>query len=112
MFNNQGNKIGLWFEGAHDGNYFLVDFDSSPIMMSAMTKNNVLKYVSYAKDGNYYKPFGNTIAYYPSGNVKAIGEEGDVIAKEANLGFCEFFWFKCAGARTCDAWVSGGPIKK
>ena len=44
--------------------------------------------------------------------TKAIGEEGDVIAREANLGFCEFFWFKCAGARTCDAWVSGGPIKK
>ena len=44
--------------------------------------------------------------------TKAIGEEGDTIVKEANLGFCEFFWFKCAGARTCDAWVSGGPIKK
>lgn len=44
--------------------------------------------------------------------TKAIGEEGDTITKEANLGFCEFFWFKCAGARTCDAWVSGGPIKK
>lgn len=43
---------------------------------------------------------------------KAIGDEGATIVKEANLGFCEFFWFKCAGARTCDAWVSGGPIKK
>lgn len=43
---------------------------------------------------------------------KALGTEGDKIIKEANLGFCEFFWFKCAGARTCDAWVGGGPLKK
>jgi|TARA_R100000084_G_C4639597_1_gene143012 hypothetical protein len=42
---------------------------------------------------------------------KAIGEDGKTIVKNANIGFCEFFWFKCAGARTCDAWVSGGPIK-
>lgn len=43
--------------------------------------------------------------------AKAIGDEGDKIIKKANLGFCEFFWFKCAGARTCDAWVAGGPLK-
>ena len=43
--------------------------------------------------------------------AKAIGDEGDKIIKEANLGFCEFFWFKCAGDRTCDAWVAGGPLK-
>ena len=42
---------------------------------------------------------------------KAIGEEGKTIVKNANIGFCEFFWFKCAGARVCDAWVGGGPIK-
>lgn len=41
-----------------------------------------------------------------------IGKEGRTIVKEANLGFCEFFWFKCAGDRTCDAWVAGGPLKK
>jgi hypothetical protein len=40
-----------------------------------------------------------------------IGKEGKKIVKEANLGFCEFFWFKCAGDRTCDAWVAGGPLK-
>ena len=27
-----------------------------------------------------------------------------------DLGYCEAFDFKCAGARTCDAWVVGGPI--
>jgi hypothetical protein len=26
------------------------------------------------------------------------------------LGYCEAFDFKCAAARTCDAWISGGPI--
>jgi hypothetical protein len=44
--------------------------------------------------------------------VNDIGKEGDKIVNKANLGFCEFFWFKCAGERTCDAWVGGGPIKK
>lgn len=33
----------------------------------------------------------------------------DVI-KAANLGYCELFHFKCAGSRTCDAWIVGGPI--
>ena len=42
--------------------------------------------------------------------AKAIGDQGDRIVKQSNIGFCEFFWFKCAGARTCDAWVGGGPI--
>jgi len=26
------------------------------------------------------------------------------------LGYCEAFDFKCAAARTCDAWISGGPV--
>ena len=42
--------------------------------------------------------------------AKAIGDQGEKIVKQSNIGFCEFFWFKCAGARTCDAWVGGGPI--
>ena len=33
----------------------------------------------------------------------------DVIAT-ADLGYCEIFDFKCAATRTCDAWVTGGPI--
>ena len=28
----------------------------------------------------------------------------------ANLGYCELFDFKCAGDRTCDAWITGGPL--
>jgi len=38
------------------------------------------------------------------------GPEADAIVKKANLGYCEIFDFKCAGDRTCDAWVVGGPI--
>lgn len=32
------------------------------------------------------------------------------IVDAANLGYCELFDFKCAGDRTCDAWITGGPI--
>jgi len=42
----------------------------------------------------------------------AIGEDGKKVTEHADLGFCELFWFKCAGARTCDAWIGGGPITK
>ena len=28
----------------------------------------------------------------------------------ATLGYCQLFKFKCAAARTCDAWLHGGPI--
>ena len=27
-----------------------------------------------------------------------------------DLGYCEDFDFKCASKRTCEAWISGGPI--
>jgi hypothetical protein len=42
---------------------------------------------------------------------KALGKDGKKINQLANLGFCELFWFKCAGDRTCDAWLMGGPLK-
>ena len=32
------------------------------------------------------------------------------IVKLANLGYCDIFEFKCAGTRTCDAWIVGGPL--
>ncbi len=31
--------------------------------------------------------------------------------KAGNLGYCEAFDFKCASSRTCDAWITGGPVK-
>lgn len=46
---------------------------------------------------------------------KGIGDEKGSfsiqVRKSANLGYCELFDFKCAGDRTCDAWITGGPIK-
>ena len=29
-----------------------------------------------------------------------------------DLGYCNFLHFKCAGARSCAGWVTGGPIFK
>ena len=40
------------------------------------------------------------------GNVK---DEWDTI-EAGDLGYCEFYDFKCAANRTCDAWLGGGPI--
>ena len=36
--------------------------------------------------------------------------EAYAVIDVANLGYCDIFEFKCAGNRTCDAWVVGGPI--
>lgn len=43
---------------------------------------------------------------------ESISEEDIAIeiVDSANLGYCELFDFKCAGDRTCDAWITGGPI--
>jgi hypothetical protein len=38
-------------------------------------------------------------------------DEFDSIDKAGELGYCEIFDFKCAAARTCRAWVAGGPVK-
>jgi hypothetical protein len=40
------------------------------------------------------------------------GDEYEAIVDAADLGYCELFEFKCAGSRTCSAWLTGGPIKK
>jgi len=44
------------------------------------------------------------------GDDKGTEDPFDVI-KVGKLGYCRFLKFKCASARTCDAWVVGGPIK-
>ncbi len=28
----------------------------------------------------------------------------------ADIGYCNFLHFKCAGTRSCKAWVTGGPV--
>jgi hypothetical protein len=55
-------------------------------------------------------------------NAAMEGEENDdegmdvdlegAVQEAANLGYCELFHFKCAAARTCDAWLVGGPITR
>jgi len=49
------------------------------------------------------------IKYGMEGNEAGPSYEEEVQAA-ANLGFCELFHFKCAGDRTCDAWLAGGPV--
>ena len=38
------------------------------------------------------------------------GNEAMDVINAGQLGYCEAFDFKCASARTCDAWIVGGPI--
>ncbi len=56
---------------------------------------------------------GNCAAFNDSESMiecirKGMGPEGDPEAtiKAGHLGYCQFFHFKCAAARTCAAWVS------
>jgi hypothetical protein len=45
--------------------------------------------------------------------AEGIGDEGEPWATidAGRVGYCQFLKFKCAAKRTCDAWVSGGPIE-
>lgn len=63
---------------------------------------------------------GNCAAFDVTPHIKACIAEGiesdgidpyDMI-QAGELGYCLAFKFKCAAARTCDAWVAGGPIRK
>ena len=38
-----------------------------------------------------------------------LGAEDPTI-EAGDLGYCRFLKFKCASRRTCDAWVTGGPL--
>ena len=39
-----------------------------------------------------------------------IGEDATETINAGKLGYCKFLKFKCAAKRTCDAWVTGGPL--
>jgi hypothetical protein len=43
---------------------------------------------------------------------KGLGEESDAWAtiEAGQLGYCQMYKFKCASKRTCDSWVTGGPV--
>jgi len=45
--------------------------------------------------------------------AQGIGSEqgaDDPTIDAGDLGYCRFLKFKCASRRTCDAWVTGGPL--
>jgi hypothetical protein len=37
-------------------------------------------------------------------------EDAQGVIDAGDLGYCRFLKFKCASRRTCDAWVTGGPL--
>ena len=43
--------------------------------------------------------------------VESEGLDAYDFIEAGHLGYCRAFKFKCASARTCDAWVVGGPIR-
>jgi len=63
---------------------------------------------------------GNCGAFDVSDSMReciAQGIKGDEPSVDANasinladLGYCNFLHFKCAGSRSCKAWITGGPI--
>ena len=42
------------------------------------------------------------------GDDKAVDSMATI--EKADLGYCNFLHFKCAGTRSCTAWVTGGVI--
>lgn len=43
-----------------------------------------------------------------SGDEKGVDANASI--NLADLGYCNFLHFKCAGSRSCKAWITGGPI--
>lgn len=37
-------------------------------------------------------------------------QDAEAVIDAGDLGYCKFLKFKCASRRTCDAWVTGGPL--
>lgn len=45
-----------------------------------------------------------------TGDEEYERKDAEAVTEAANLGYCQLFHFKCAGARTCEAWLVGGPV--
>ena len=50
------------------------------------------------------------LACIEAGLGNEAGNEAMDVIDAGDLGYCEAFDFKCASARTCRAWVAGGPV--
>jgi hypothetical protein len=50
----------------------------------------------------------NCIADGIKGSEKNVDANASI--NLSDLGYCNFLHFKCAGSRSCKAWVTGGPI--
>lgn len=50
----------------------------------------------------------NCISLGIQGDVKEVDAMASI--HKADLGYCNFLHFKCAGTRSCTAWVTGGAI--
>lgn len=46
-----------------------------------------------------------------SSNIGDGDDGGEAVVDLAELGYCELLEFKCAGSRSCSAWLVNGPIK-
>ena len=46
-----------------------------------------------------------------SGGEESEADDYEAVIEQADLGYCQMYKFKCAASRTCDSWVTGGPIK-
>lgn len=60
---------------------------------------------------------GNCAAFNITKSMKeciaeGIGEGAEAVIEAGELGYCEFFDFKCAAKRSCLAHVGGGPIRE
>lgn len=42
--------------------------------------------------------------------MKQDSNDPQATIEKADLGYCNFLHFKCAGTRTCNAWITGGAI--
>ena len=76
------------------------------------TPDGVVRYTNEAEYNRrgYDRLYMATLQDEPA-DVKALEEKYAVAVQDAaNLGYCQLFHFKCAGDRTCDAWLMGGPI--
>jgi hypothetical protein len=58
---------------------------------------------------------GNCAAFDVSDKMRECINKGapegfENVTEKADLGYCVLLEFKCAGDRTCDAWLTNGPL--